>query len=70
MALSPPQKYNQNISNRINAETTTKEHPTGHLPVAFGYEGGWFLLGLGGLGGGQGWVEVFCRLHACTLSEN
>ena len=40
VALSPPQKYNQNISNRINAETTTKEHPTGHLPVAFGYEGG------------------------------
>jgi len=51
-------------------KTTTKEHPTGHLPVAFGYEEGWFLLGLGGLGGGQGWVEVFCRLHACTLSAH
>ena len=39
----------------------------GHLPVAFGYEGGWFLLGLGGFAGGQGWVEVFCRLHNCKL---
>jgi eukaryotic-like serine/threonine-protein kinase len=38
---------------------------TGHLPVAFGYEGGWFLLGLGDLGGGIGWVELFSRLHAC-----
>ena len=46
-------------------KTATKEYLKGHLPVAFGYEGGWFLLGLGGLGGGQGWVEVFCRLHAC-----
>jgi eukaryotic-like serine/threonine-protein kinase len=46
-------------------KTATKEHRKGHLPVAFGYEGGWFLLGLGGLGGGQGWVEVFCRLHTC-----
>jgi eukaryotic-like serine/threonine-protein kinase len=51
-------------------KTTTKERPIGHLPVAFGYEGGWFLLGLGGLGGGQGWVEVFCRLHACILSAH
>ena len=58
------------VKNITFDKTTTKEHPTGHLPVAFGYEGGWFLLVLGGLGGGQGWVEVFCRLHACILSEH
>ena len=58
------------VKNITFDKTTTKEHPTGHLPVAFGYEGGSFLLGLGGLGGGQGWVEVFCRLHACILSEH
>jgi serine/threonine protein kinase len=49
-------------------KTATKQHLKGHLPVAFGYDGGWFLLGLGGLGGGQGWVEVFCRLQDCILS--
>jgi len=49
------------------SKTATKQHLKGHLPVAFGYDEGWFLLGLGGLGGGHGWVEVFCRLQDCIL---
>lgn len=34
--------YSKNIT---FDKTTTKEHPTAHLPVAFGYEGGWFRFG-------------------------
>ena len=59
--------YYKNIS---FDKTATKQNLKAHLPVAFGYEGGWFLLGLGGLGGGQGWVEVFSRLHTCISSAH